>query len=110
VLASLGGDGVIYVDALGALHAKAEGIPVINTVGAGDALLAGFMGGGGERVARLANAVLWASSAVAAPSTLFTVDPDFAAFITVSPQINAATKLHEPSEKLARLTAGETSG
>lgn len=102
VLASLGGDGVIYVDAIGALHAKAEGIPLINTVGAGDALLAGFMGGGGDRVARLANAVLWASSAVAAPSTLFTVNPGFAAFITVSPQIDAATKLHEPSEQLAR--------
>lgn len=101
VLASLGGDGVIYVDALGALYARAIGIPVLNAVGAGDALLAGFMGGGTDRKTRLTNAVLWASSAVAATSTLFTVRPDFVQRITVSALIDPTITLDEPSEQLA---------
>jgi 1-phosphofructokinase len=101
VLASLGGDGVIYVDALGTLYAKATDIPVLNAVGAGDALLAGFMGGGTDRTTRLANAVLWASSAVAAPSTLFTIRPDFAARITVGALIDPSITLDEPSEQFA---------
>jgi 1-phosphofructokinase len=103
VLASLGGDGVMYVDELGALYAKAIGIPVANAVGAGDALLAGFMGGGPDREGRLANAVLWASSAVAHPSTLFSVRPDFAAFITVGPVNDPQVALGEPSEQLGRI-------
>ena len=102
VLASLGADGVIYVDTMGALYAKAHDIPVLNSVGAGDALLAGFMRGGSDRAARLANAALWASSAVADPSTLFTVRPDFAALISVGPLIDADIRLTEPSTLLAR--------
>jgi 1-phosphofructokinase len=102
VLASLGGDGVVYVDEAGALFARADGLPVINTVGAGDALLAGFMGGDRDRKTRLATAVLWASSAVAEPSTLFTVRPEFAGAIFVSATIDTNARLDEPSKHLAR--------
>jgi len=43
VLASLGGDGAIFVSPVGALWAMAPRVPVVNTTGAGDATLAGFL-------------------------------------------------------------------
>jgi 1-phosphofructokinase len=43
VLASLGGDGAVLVDAAGATHAEARVEHPRSTVGAGDALLAGFL-------------------------------------------------------------------
>lgn len=85
VLASLGPDGVLYVDGEGALRAFAEGIAAVNTVGAGDALLAGFVAGGSGRAERLENAVLWASSAVTTQSTLFPVRPELRSAIRVEP-------------------------
>ncbi|OLC19290.1 MAG: hypothetical protein AUH33_05885, partial [Chloroflexi bacterium 13_1_40CM_68_21] len=47
VLVSLGADGAVCVDADAALHAEAPINDAINTVGAGDALLAGFVAAGG---------------------------------------------------------------
>src|SRR5450759_5591300 len=84
VLASLGADGALLVDDGGVLYARATGIPFVNSVGAGDALLAGFFGGGRTRQERLAMAVLWASSAVAHNTTLFPVRQDLAERIAVS--------------------------
>jgi len=49
VLASLGADGALLVDGEGVLYARATDIPFVNSVGAGDALLAGFFGGGQTR-------------------------------------------------------------
>lgn len=43
VLASLGGDGAIFASPAGELWAKAPRVPVVNTTGAGDATLAGFL-------------------------------------------------------------------
>ncbi len=71
VLASLGADGAVLVDADGALHATAVVRKVASTVGAGDALLAGFLWSGGTRAERLASALRWGSAAVQTAGTLF---------------------------------------
>jgi 1-phosphofructokinase len=68
VLVSLGPDGALFVDANGASHAEARVDDAINTVGAGDALLAGFLAGGGEAGA-LGNAIAWSVAAIRSPGT-----------------------------------------
>ena len=71
VLASLGGDGAILVDATGALWGHAPVDTVVSTVGAGDAMLAGYLScphGGGEA---LATALQWGAAAVQNEGTLF---------------------------------------
>jgi 1-phosphofructokinase len=68
LLVSLGPDGALFVDADGATHAEARIEDVVNTVGAGDALLAGFLAGGGGRDA-LRSAVAWSVAACRSPGT-----------------------------------------
>jgi 1-phosphofructokinase len=68
VLVSLGPDGALFVDANGATHAEARIEDVANTVGAGDALLAGFLAAGGDATA-IAEAVAWSIAAVRSPGT-----------------------------------------
>jgi 1-phosphofructokinase len=76
VLVSLGVDGAVLVDAAGTLYGRTPPATVRSTVGAGDALLAGFLsvadGGKGAWVARrqaLAEGLAWAAAAVALPGT-----------------------------------------
>lgn len=67
VVVSLGRDGAVLVDAAGALHAEAVVATPRSTVGAGDALLAGYLAGwtaGGDRSTALREAVAWGSAAV----------------------------------------------
>ncbi|QCC46993.1 1-phosphofructokinase [Halobellus limi] len=45
VLASLGADGALLVSDSGAVHARALPVDVVDTVGAGDAMLSGFLAG-----------------------------------------------------------------
>ena len=68
VLVSLGRDGAVVVDASGALHAEAPIHDAINAVGAGDALLAGFLAGGGTPAA-LSTAIAWSVAACRSPGT-----------------------------------------
>jgi 1-phosphofructokinase len=68
VLVSLGSDGALYVDAERSAHAEARITDAANTVGAGDALLAGFLAAG-ARVDSLAVAVAWAVASVRSPGT-----------------------------------------
>ena len=69
VLVSLGPDGALYVDGDGAVsHAEAEIEDVVNTVGAGDALLAGFLASGADAAA-LPEAIAWSVAAVRSPGT-----------------------------------------
>ena len=68
VLVSLGPDGAIYVDADGASHAEARLDDVRNTVGAGDALLAGFLAAGAAADG-LGEAVAWSLAACRSPGT-----------------------------------------
>jgi 1-phosphofructokinase len=68
VLVSLGRDGAVAVDATGAFHAEAPIDDAINAVGAGDALLAGFLAGGGTPAA-LSTAIAWSVAACRSPGT-----------------------------------------
>ena len=68
VLVSLGPDGAALIERDQVTHAEARIDDVINTVGAGDALLAGFLAGGGGR-AGLATAVAWSVAACRSPGT-----------------------------------------
>ncbi|RRR98592.1 1-phosphofructokinase [Glycomyces terrestris] len=77
VLASLGADGAILVDAAGVHHARAPlAGPVASTVGAGDAALAGFLAAGGAGPDALAAAVAWGTAAVALPGSIMPAPAD----------------------------------
>jgi 1-phosphofructokinase len=69
VLASLGEAGAVLVDATGACHAYAGTTVPVSSVGAGDALLAGFLAAGGEGTDALIESVAWGAAAVALPGT-----------------------------------------
>ena len=68
VLVSLGPDGALHVDRNGATHAEARIDGIQNNVGAGDALLAGYLAADGGRDA-LASAVGWSVAACRSPGT-----------------------------------------
>jgi 1-phosphofructokinase len=75
VLVSLGADGAVLVDRTGALHGRAPVPRVINTVGAGDALLAGYLhtryADQAARESALANGLRWGAIAVQHAGTIF---------------------------------------
>jgi 1-phosphofructokinase len=68
LLVSLGPDGAVVVDGSGAVHGEAPIDDAVNTVGAGDALLAGFLAGGGTPAA-LSTAIAWSVAACRSPGT-----------------------------------------
>jgi 1-phosphofructokinase len=68
VLLSLGADGAMFVDGDGARHAEAAIEDAANSVGAGDALLAGFLAAGADAAA-LPEAIAWSVAAVRSPGT-----------------------------------------
>jgi 1-phosphofructokinase len=70
VLVSLGARGAVLVDEGGAIHAESEVIVPRSTVGAGDALLAGFLAAGGEGPNALAEGVAWGAAACVLPGTV----------------------------------------
>lgn len=75
VLVSLGADGAILVDGEGFLHADTPPFTPASTVGAGDALLAGFLfrsleaGDAESRQASLIEAVAWGAAATRLPGS-----------------------------------------
>ncbi|WP_075201164.1 1-phosphofructokinase family hexose kinase [Leucobacter japonicus] len=76
VLVSLGADGALLVDGVGEIWAGARPDAVVNAVGAGDAMLAGFLAARADRAEAIRTAVRWGASAVAHPTTLFAVLPE----------------------------------
>lgn len=72
LLISLGPDGALYTDGRHALHGRGPALTPVNTAGAGDALLAGWLATDGEPRARLSRAITWGRSACLADTT---VDP-----------------------------------
>jgi len=72
VLASLGADGAILVDSDGVVHGEAPVAHPVSTVGAGDAMLAGFLAAGGTGPAALAAGLRWAAAAVQHAGTVLT--------------------------------------
>ncbi|MDI2035144.1 1-phosphofructokinase family hexose kinase [Paenarthrobacter nitroguajacolicus] len=71
VLASLGSDGAILLDDSGCLFGQAQVDRVVSTVGAGDALLAGFLAGGANGRQALHEGLAWAAAAVQNEGTLY---------------------------------------
>ncbi|SHN47441.1 1-phosphofructokinase family hexose kinase [Cryptosporangium aurantiacum] len=69
VLVSLGPDGAVWVDVEAALHASGPPVTPVNTAGAGDALLAGWLSEGPDPAGRLRTAVAWGTAACLLPST-----------------------------------------
>ena len=73
VLVSLGRDGAVLVDGNGALHGRTAAVMAINTVGAGDAFLAGYLAADASAsppADRLASALRWGATAVQHHGTL----------------------------------------
>jgi 1-phosphofructokinase len=70
VVVSLGAAGAILVDAEGEHHADTPPVRARSTVGAGDALLAGFLSAGGAGPDALRHAVAWGAAAAALPGTV----------------------------------------
>jgi len=93
VLVSLGPDGAAYVSAAGVTHAEAHLDAVQNTVGAGDALLAGFLAGGGIASA-LGEAVAWSLAACRSPGTrMGPILPADREVVTVHPRADVGRRL-----------------
>jgi len=69
VLVSLGGSGAVLVDEQ-VSYGNSPTSDIRNTVGAGDALLAGFLAGGAKGPAALRNALAWARAAVRSTDTV----------------------------------------
>jgi 1-phosphofructokinase len=69
VIVSLGGDGALYVTDGDAVHAEAPVETPRSSVGAGDALLAGFLANGGKDVGAFVAGVAWSAAAVGLPGT-----------------------------------------
>lgn len=93
VLASLGPDGAVLVDAGATSHAEARLDDIMNTVGAGDALLAGFLAAGADHDA-LRDAVAWSVAACRSPGTqVRPVEASDIAAVFVHRRIEAARAL-----------------
>lgn len=82
VLVSLGRDGALLIDADMVVHAAARGATPVSTVGAGDALLAGYLhavSAGADPAAALGTAVAFGAAAVALPGSQMPSPADVAA-------------------------------
>ena len=69
VLASLGADGAILVDDDGAIHGQTPALAPLSSVGAGDAMLAGFLAAGGTGADALIEGLAWGAAAVRQPGS-----------------------------------------
>jgi 1-phosphofructokinase len=93
VVVSLGRDGALLVDSVGVLHAAAAVATPKSTVGAGDALLAGYLAGtlsgDGDRASALREAVAWGSAAVGVEGSRVPVitDADRSAVVLAEPDL-----------------------
>lgn len=99
VLASLGADGSVLVTEEETWYGRVRNVPVVNPVGAGDALLSGYVAAESDDLAaRLRNALLWASSAVCHPTTLFPIRDELTALIEITRDLDHAQSLTETSD------------
>jgi 1-phosphofructokinase len=69
VLVSLGSDGALLVSERGVVSGDAHVAEPRSTVGAGDALLAGYLAAGADGATALAEGLAWAAAAVALPGS-----------------------------------------
>jgi len=94
VLASLGSDGAVLVDDDGALWGHAPVDRIVSTVGAGDAMLAGYLSCRGSRADALATALQWGAAAVQHEGTLFSPSASRVS-VTVTDAIDTERPLHD---------------
>jgi 1-phosphofructokinase len=89
VLVSLGADGAVLAEAGVVLHGVAQAERVVNTAGAGDAFLAGYLAsvahGSPAPDERLASALRFGAAAVAQPGTVFVPPARYAAVTIGTP-------------------------
>jgi 1-phosphofructokinase len=69
VLASLGPDGALLVERAGATYGRSTVTSPRSTVGAGDAMLAGFLAAGGKGAEAMRSALAWGAAAVTLPGS-----------------------------------------
>ncbi|MFD8114310.1 1-phosphofructokinase [Streptomyces microflavus] len=98
VLASLGADGQLLVEASGAYFATARVETVRSNVGAGDASLAGFLTAGGQGPGALASAVAHGAAAVQLAGSLMPTPDDLdRSAVVVSADVPLDRPLTEPA-------------
>ena len=96
ILASLGADGALLVEEDLVLHAEVVIEHARSAVGAGDALLSGFLAGGASGAPALRTALTWAATALQQPGTLLGPHADKGAFQIL---------FHDPPPLLRQLRA-----
>jgi 1-phosphofructokinase len=97
VLASLGADGQLLVDASGAWYGSARVDVVRSNVGAGDSSLAGFLIAGGHGPEALASAVAHGAAAVQLPGSVMPTPGDLdPSAVTVTAAVPVDRVLTEP--------------
>ncbi|MCX5048811.1 MULTISPECIES: 1-phosphofructokinase [unclassified Streptomyces] len=97
VLASLGADGQLLVDAAGVWYGSARVDAVRSNVGAGDSSLAGFLIAGGRGPEALASAVAHGAAAVQLPGSVMPTPSDLdPAAVTVTADVPVDRVLKEP--------------
>ena len=69
VLASLGAEGAVLVDETGTVHGWTPAVSPVSSVGAGDAMLAGFLAAGGAGRDALVEGLAWGAAAVLQPGS-----------------------------------------
>lgn len=106
---SMGRDGALLLDAGQVLHAWAHVANPRSTIGAGDALLAGFLAGGGEGENALRNAVAWGSAAVELEgSHVPVVTEQHRSAVHLSSQPVLARELHRDTSTITPAAAGQS--
>jgi len=98
VLASLGADGAVLVDATGATFGSATVERTRSAVGAGDSMLAGFLAGGGSGPTALAEALAWGAAAASLPGSIMPTPDDLDhGAVTLADRIDPDRPLKERS-------------
>jgi len=98
VVVSLGGDGALLVSESVVAHAVTPVSCPLSTVGAGDALLAGYLyatGSGSSAVEALCTGVAWGAAAVSLPGSRMPTPADVAGIqvsVTTEPDLNLDLK------------------
>lgn len=70
LIVSMGSEGAIHTDGTQVLHGSGPALVPVNTAGAGDALLAGWLAEPGTPHERMARALAWGRSACLSPTTV----------------------------------------
>jgi len=110
VLASLGADGAVLVDDDGAWYGEAPVAEPRNAVGAGDAMLAGFLAGGGRGEGALVEALAWGAAAVGLPGSRMPGPADIRREIVSTRRPDLTRPLTSPHAHAPDVTAGAASG